>query len=187
MFNGHWNITWGKKKLAYLITVHIQIAQDTPEIEVDIKIEPKPEDLELTEIKDEIDSIASMEETQTEPNFEEILSDEDDIIDTPSNSDDNDASDPIGGDEEPEEDQIDDEITLREIKRKKSEFEKLLIENDKFWKNFDERDKRGTVSETPGVLDGKKLTAFAHMQLQCGEMESDEAVFLLQTTRVALG
>ena len=44
-------------------------------------------------------------------------------------SDDNDASDPIGGDEEPEEDQIDDEITLREIK-KKSEFEKLLIEND---------------------------------------------------------
>ena len=154
-----------------------EIAQNTPEIEVDIRIEAKREYLELTEFKDEIDSIASMEETPTEQNFEE--SDEDNVIDTLSNSDDNDASDPIGGDEEPEEDQIDDEITLREIKRKKSEFEKLLIENDKFWKNFDERNKRGTVSETPGVLDGKKLAAFAHVQLQCGEMECDEAVFLL--------
>lgn len=72
------------------------------------------------EIKDEIDSIASMEETSTEPNFEEILSEEDDVIDTLSNSDDNDASEPINGDEEPEEDQLDDEITLRETKKKKT-------------------------------------------------------------------
>ena len=154
-----------------------KIAQNTPEIEVDIRIEAKREYLELTEFKDEMDSIASMEETPTEQNFEE--SDEDNVIDTLSNSDDNDASDPKGGDGEPEEDQINDEITSRETKKKKTELEKLLIENDKFWKNFDERNKRGTVSETPGVLDGKKLAAFAHIQLQCGEMESDEAIFLL--------
>ena len=85
----------------------------------------------------------------------------------------------ISGVEESEKDHVDDELTLRETKKKKSEIEKLLIENDKFWKNFDERNKRGTVSETPGDLDGKKLATFAHIQLQCGEMESEGAVFLL--------
>ena len=27
MFNGRWNITWGKKKLAYPITVHIYVVK----------------------------------------------------------------------------------------------------------------------------------------------------------------
>ena len=156
-----------------------EIVQDDPEIEIDIKTEAKPEDLDFTEIKDEIDSIASMEETTSEPNLKEILSDEDDIIDTQSNSEDIEVSEPISEIEESEEDQVDDKLTLGENKKKKSEFEKLLIENDKFWKNFDERNKRGTVSDTPEDLDGKKLATIAYIQLQCREMESDGAVFLL--------
>lgn len=33
--------------------------------------------------------------------------------------------------------------------KKKSELEKLLIDNDQFWKNFDERKPRGTLSDSP--------------------------------------
>ena len=74
----------------------------------------------------------------------------------------------------PEEDQkletLDkDESKGNDIKtRKKSELEKLLIENEKFWKDFDERKKRGTISYSPFWMTDDQMNKFHSMQVDSG-------------------
>ena len=62
-----------------------------------------------------------------------------------------------------------DESKGNDIKtRKKSELEKLLIENEKFWKDFDERKKRGTISYSPFWMTDDQMNKFHSMQVDSG-------------------
>ena len=87
-------------------------------------------------------------------------------------------------DHDPEETQVEG-ILNHDNKRRKSEAEKLLIENEKFWKNFDERNKRNKT--TPVWAMDEESNKFSSMTCDYAITEIGVNVFLKEGSELEEG
>ena len=176
---------------------------DNEKVDTSPKIQIKPENGKLDE-KKELESIPTKDESidvKIEMKSEHESENEDvehqdnlnDVPEDPNKTVDNEVEDldisyPDGQNEEedhdPEETQVEG-ILNHDNKRRKSEAEKLIIENEQFWKNFDERNKRNKT--TPVWAMDEESNKFSSLTCDYAITEIGVNVFLKEGSELEEG